>query len=395
MAQISRGDTFNNGEQVTGGRLNQLVDSATLLNGSITEQDPIAGGIVDASDYICVSDTSVGSLRKTTVSSLFNADIPVVTSSVTAGSSKDVTITPNDAAVVNGSAYTSSDGLTVVVTTASPHGLAVGQVVLINSAAVGYNGTFAITVVTTNTFTYVMTTAATAGSGTLNYIKKGTQKVSGNQLVTGNSYTSGESNVGGAFKVGGSSSLKNTTVNGTLSATGDSTLKAITGDSLTVTGAVTASQVKIGSVAGGFAPLTWIYEVTNYNVPTAANTSASTWNTGYTSPTFSKPSSETWIVSINLDVRSWLGVGSQWRMTNNSTGTIYTSRYVGISGISAADNSNWNSTFVIPSGTELTSDTFKIQMFCAGSQFNSQQIGVGGYSYPNITITKFKSQAVT
>lgn len=212
MTQILKGDTFADGQQVTGARLNQLLDSAQMLVGSITEQTAIASGTVASDDNVAISDTSTGALRKATVGDLLGSDIPLIASSLTAGSAKDVTVTPNDATAVTGSTYTSADGLTVVVTTSSAHGLSVGQVVLISGASAGYNGTFRLTVAAGTSFTYVMTTAATAGSGSLTYTKKGTEKVAGNLAVTGNSYVDGNETVAGTLRVTGSANLGATSV---------------------------------------------------------------------------------------------------------------------------------------------------------------------------------------
>jgi hypothetical protein len=81
---------------------------------------------------------------------------------------------PFESGTVSGSTYTTADGLTVVVTTAIAHGMTVGQFVTITLAGSGLNGTFAITAITTVspfTFTYVVTTAGTIGSGTLTFSK--------------------------------------------------------------------------------------------------------------------------------------------------------------------------------------------------------------------------------
>lgn len=92
MAQISKGDTFTNGEQVTGARLNQLVDSATLLVGAITDQPNITAGTLEATDSTIVNDS--GTLKEATIGDIVGSNIPVVTSSITGGSGVDLTITP-------------------------------------------------------------------------------------------------------------------------------------------------------------------------------------------------------------------------------------------------------------------------------------------------------------
>jgi hypothetical protein len=79
MAQLSKGDTFADGQQVTGARLNQLVDSSVLLAGAITEQGALSG-TVEGADTVLIYDNSVTNLRKVTVTNLLKT---IITDSVT------------------------------------------------------------------------------------------------------------------------------------------------------------------------------------------------------------------------------------------------------------------------------------------------------------------------
>lgn len=92
MAQISKGDTFTNGEQVTGARLNQLVDSSTLLVGSITDQPSITANTLEATDSTIVNDA--GTLKEATIGDILNSNLPVSTSSITGGTGVDLVVTP-------------------------------------------------------------------------------------------------------------------------------------------------------------------------------------------------------------------------------------------------------------------------------------------------------------
>lgn len=92
MAQISKGDTFTNGEQVTGSRLNQLVDSAVLLVGAITDQPSITANTLEATDTTIVNDA--GTLKEATIGDILNSNLPITTSSVTGGAGVDIVITP-------------------------------------------------------------------------------------------------------------------------------------------------------------------------------------------------------------------------------------------------------------------------------------------------------------
>lgn len=97
MSQISKGDTFADGQQVTGTRLNQLVDSAILLVGSISEQTSIATNGVAGTDEVPINDG--GLLKKAQVSDLLNSNLAitsatVTTNTVTSPTGADLAITP-------------------------------------------------------------------------------------------------------------------------------------------------------------------------------------------------------------------------------------------------------------------------------------------------------------
>lgn len=229
MAQIQKGDTFADGQQVTGARLNQLIDSATLLPNVITDQSSNASGITG--DFALIYKNSVNGLRKIDVGNLFASNNPVTTSAITAGTGSDITLNTLDGTIVTGSTYTSANGTNVTVTTSVAHGLVVGQIVNITSAGTGYNGTFKITAVTTIspfTFSYVMQSPATATTGTPScaYTKQGAVRNNEHEVIAGNLYVdgttfvntitnntgtlpiSGNVTVGGAVNVGGDLNVK-------------------------------------------------------------------------------------------------------------------------------------------------------------------------------------------
>lgn len=92
MAQISKGDTFVDGQQVTGARLNQLVDASTLLVGAITDQPSITANTLEATDSTIVNDAGV--LKEATIGDILNSNLPVTTSSITGGAGVDIAVTP-------------------------------------------------------------------------------------------------------------------------------------------------------------------------------------------------------------------------------------------------------------------------------------------------------------
>lgn len=92
MAQISKGDTFVDGQQVTGARLNQLVDSAILLVGSISDQTAIAANGVAAGDELPINDSGV--LKKTTAGDILNSGLSITTGSISGNTGADLVVTP-------------------------------------------------------------------------------------------------------------------------------------------------------------------------------------------------------------------------------------------------------------------------------------------------------------
>lgn len=94
MPQFSKGDTFADGQQVTGVRLNGLVDNATALPGLITDQTNLTANTVDSGDSVLLHDLSAGALREATAGDLLNSNLPITTSSVSGVSGSDITVTP-------------------------------------------------------------------------------------------------------------------------------------------------------------------------------------------------------------------------------------------------------------------------------------------------------------
>lgn len=92
MAQISKGDTFVDGQQVTGARLNQLVDSSILLVGSISDQTAIATNGVANTDEFPVNDSGV--LKKAKASDILNSGLAITTGSISGNTGADLVITP-------------------------------------------------------------------------------------------------------------------------------------------------------------------------------------------------------------------------------------------------------------------------------------------------------------
>jgi hypothetical protein len=111
MAQISKGDTFADSQQLTATRLNQLVDNAQLLVGAITDQPSITANTLEATDSTIVNDNGV--LKEATIGDILNSNLPVSTSSVTGGAGVDIVITPASGQKVDIAGNAEVDDLTV------------------------------------------------------------------------------------------------------------------------------------------------------------------------------------------------------------------------------------------------------------------------------------------
>ena len=240
MAQFQSPETYVDGQQVTAARLNNQTNGAVALPGLITDQTNITANTVASGDSVLLYDLSATALREATAGDLLGSNVPVTTSAVTAGANSDVVVTPNDGTIVTGQAYTSADGLTVTVTSTA-HGLVVGQVILVSAAATGYNGTFRVATVATNSFTYVMPTAATAGSSTLSYIKKGAIRNAGSESVTGSLFVAGTAVISGSTAVTGA-----TTLTGALTASGTANFTgAVQYDGVPVYGLTSVTEIAV------------------------------------------------------------------------------------------------------------------------------------------------------
>jgi hypothetical protein len=77
--QLSKGQTFTDGDTVNAATLNALVDQGTILQGSIMEQTALAG-VADPTDQVLVYDASAAGLRRAAFS-----QFPASVTSVSAG----------------------------------------------------------------------------------------------------------------------------------------------------------------------------------------------------------------------------------------------------------------------------------------------------------------------
>jgi len=315
MPQISKGETFADSQQLTATRLNQLVDSAQILVGAITDQPSITANTLEATDTTIVSDGGV--LKEATISDFLNSGLPLTSAVINAPANKDIVVTPYDSASVVGSNYVSGDGLTVVVTTLAAHGLIVNNVVLISSAGTGYNGTFKITAVTSLTFTYVMFTAATATASptACTYVKKATEIVNGNIVSSGSLYVQGLAEVNGDISIAGNTTLTGE-IKGTANFTGVLQVNGTPVYALYSKVNSTLPAVTLQTVESGYRFAAW------------TNTWINSGKVVYTE-TFVVPSEEIWEVTLvsslyNNVANSNYGYGCNVISTINSVTTTTT-----------------------------------------------------------------------
>jgi hypothetical protein len=359
MAQISKGDTFTDGQQVTGARLNQLVDSATLLAGVITEQGALTAATVASDDLVLISDTSASALRKATVNDILGSSLPVVASSVTATSvvtsvvnavaNSDILITPNDGANVTSKTFSSVDGITSTVASTA-HGLVTGQNVTITASNASYSGTYKITVTTVDAFTYVVSPATTAASGTCSYVREGSVRING------------ELNVSAGLNVAGA-----TTVSG----------------ATTLTGATTASGAFTSSGTANFTGVLQVNGAVGYVLTDIVEETLSSWTAAsagvqsavVTTASFTKPSDEIWVFEIEGTWTMVRGYGSSYAF-RYSTETFRTGAYLKTdmdysSGVTHLVSRSIQHSWVVPLGTALTARTVAIDVNAgSGSQLN-------------------------
>jgi hypothetical protein len=380
MAQISKGETFADSQQLTATRLNQLVDSAQILVGAIADQPSITANTLDASDTTIINDS--GTLKKATIGDILNSGITVTTPTINATANSDLIVTPYDATAVVGSNYTSDNGLTVTVTALTAHGLAVNNVVLISGAGVGYNGLFKITAVTTLTFTYVMYTAATptASPTACTYVRKATEIVNGNVLASGNVYAGGEIDT------------HNLQVDG----------QALINESTTKTANITSAMQYSG------VPVLGLVGISETTVPFAqcdATTEAqriatcNQWRNVLAIPSLTKTNKELWQIEVNFPLVVWSQWYSKFRVIIQSTGQVIAHENLFFQTTSAAFfyTSQIKITAVVPEGTVLTNDSLVFQFRYQPSLANASSIlnvGFGGaLTDPEVTrvfrITKY------
>jgi hypothetical protein len=367
MPQLSKGDTFSDGQQVTGTRLNNLIDGATLLAGAVSDQPSITANTLESTDNVLVSDAGV--LKKATIGDILNSELDASFDVATIATLKsgrvegvlgsDVNLIPIDGTVVTGKSFTSVDGITAIVTSVA-HGLVSNMFLTFSASNALYSGTYLITVLSVDTFSYVISqTTPVAASGVLDYVKKGSVNVDGNVYV------------GESMTVNGNTRLNTLEVQ-TASFPGNSNFTG----TLQVNGQV--GYMLIG--------------ITEHAIPQIVPTTNVLVNSMYTSPTFTKPSDEIWVFELIVAVwgrqrysHEWAGrYGSQ---TPQVGAYLFYTRLHEEGGFDAITNNIFCYRWVAQNGVSFTNETIRVDGFGSTSSVFTFGKNVGtGYVIPNTCV---------
>jgi hypothetical protein len=353
MPILNKGETFVDGQQVSGQRLNDLIDNATALPELITTQTPIADPVADG-DGLLIHDASAAALRKITVQEMFAGDIAlsssVVTTSVVNGQTgADIAINPNNGTTVAGSAFTSVDGITVTVNSVA-HGLVAGQFILVAASDAAYSGTFLIASYTANSFTYLTLTEQTPASGTCTYTKQGAVDVNGNLLVSDNVIVGQDVGIAGSAQIDGALNA-----NGAINSSGSATFSGFAD----FTGVLKVNNQVAYLLVG----------ITEHDIPYWQATYAGHYNSVYTSPTFTKPSEEIWVIELMVtsvgtgyDFEYAVRLGSQTTLTGQY---LSIHQYQDAGGGGNFYRNTETHRYVFPAGVVMTDETLRIDTFAS------------------------------
>jgi len=349
MAQISKGDTFADGQQVTGARLNQLVDSSVLLVGAVTDQTLLTAATVAADDQMILSDTSAAVLKKTTVGDILGSSLPVVATTITgtaitgttvttpvinSNANSDIIVTPFDGANVTGKPFNSPDGIVTTVSSVA-HGLTTGSMVQVTASNTAYSGLFKIVAINANEFTYTISPAVPLASGTCSYIRKATQRLVGNQTVSGSSIIAGNETVEGNLRVVGN---------------------------LNIIGTLTFNGI------GGYV----LTEVSEQTMTPWAATTPTFYSSVWTSTAFTKPSNEIWVFETVASHRGVQGYYYEFAFRYGSQ-TARSGQYLSFNAIYDYGNGSIITTnvitnrWVVPAGTAIASDTVTVDAYAGNA----------------------------
>lgn len=196
MAQIKRGDTFVDGQQVTGDRLNNHINNASLDDDAIIGQTALTVNTVAVGDSFLIHDLSATSpptkLRKITATGFLNSPL-TCSFNLTAQPLSDLTITPIGGTIVTGKTIspTTVGEITTVKIVSAGHGLVAGQVIAVTAGPTDFNGIWEISSVTPDELNYVLFAKSVQTSGTCSYVKAPSILSAGHISIAGGLYSNG------------------------------------------------------------------------------------------------------------------------------------------------------------------------------------------------------------
>ena len=369
MAQFQSPETYVDGQQVTATRLNNQTNGAVALPGLITDQTNITANTVASGDSVLLYDLSATALREATVSDLLNSGISTSAPSsaidtltvdqVNGKTNKDIDINPNNGVTITGKAFNSSDGITASVTSVG-HGLKTGMHLNVTASNTAYSGKQVITTTGADSFTFtIKQTTPVAASGTLSYTADATTK------AYGNLYVSEQATVKEDLRVVGNSIVQgNSRVDGTMNVTGLANF----------TGGISVS-------GGSFLVLYAVSEevIPYYQAPVGTSTSTVL---AYTGSIFDKPSNEFWYFEVDGYLAYGANSGSSLvGIVLNFVDNATTNKYSTVIGQAAVATNNvdlhFHTSWIVPTGTALTSERIKIMFYQNINSGGGAQIGFG------------------
>lgn len=303
MTQFNKGDTFADGQQVTGVRLNGLVDNATALPGLITDQTNLTANTVASGDSVLLHDLSAGALREATAGDLLNSNLPITTSSVTGASGVDIVVTPASTYALSVAGNLSSTGNLTVTGTST----LTGNVTVVGN--VSFNSVEALKLPSGTT----LQRPASPVAGQMRY----NSTTNFSEIYNGTSWNS--------VVLDGTSANFSGTVN--------------------ITGAIQYNGT----------PVYGLSAVTEETIPF----SGSVFGTMFTSSVFTKPSDEIWHFEIEGTVAS-PGVGHLTLRFVNTSGVDYGNWMMYFPTGNVNQNNSFKSSWVVNAGTALTAETIRI-----------------------------------
>jgi hypothetical protein len=307
MPQIIKNETFADGQLVTGLRLNNIIDLATLGSQAITAQTAVSAFDIESMDYLLVYDASATALRKATIDDIFRSGQTIKVSSISGVSGANLAVS------IAGGYYFSVNGNTNITGDLVGTGLIQGA-----------TGKFGTELTIPSGTTATRPASPLAGSTRFNTDTGMLEVYSGAAWV--NSSILGSNNT-----FSGTNTFSNT---------------------VNITGAIQYNGTAVYSLSA----------ISEETITTATG-SGVLW----TSSAFTKPSDEIWVFEAE-GVLATVG-GAAWTGTLsflNTSGTAYCEKYGTPSSMSYAGTAylgyHFYNKWVVQAGVSLSIETVRIQL---------------------------------